>query len=86
MGNRTVQTAAAAQAISRTLIELARRDAEPGSADALRAGHAAVRAIDTALRHLHDARSAVVAELIAEQAATDARVDALLARHRGAAS
>jgi hypothetical protein len=54
----------------------------PPRTDATRAGHAAVRAIDEALRHLHQARAALVAELVAEQRATEARVDELFARRK----
>lgn len=67
MHDRTANTATAAQAIARALQELDQRDAKPGSAEALRAGHKAVAEIDQALRSLYDARAALVSELVAEQ-------------------
>ncbi|MEV0228627.1 hypothetical protein [Nonomuraea sp. NPDC050786] len=56
-----------ADAVAEALAALARRDGQPNTAEALRAGHAAVRSIDEALRSLHQARQALVGELVAEQ-------------------
>lgn len=67
MEQRTVHTAEAAAAVASVLVNLDQRDAEPGTAAAIRAGHAAVKAIDEALRSLHQARQALVGELVAEQ-------------------
>ncbi|MBB5776243.1 hypothetical protein [Nonomuraea jabiensis] len=67
MGHRTAHLTTAAEAVADALAALARRDGQQGTAEALRAGHAAVKAIDEALRALHEARSALVGELVAEQ-------------------
>ena len=50
--------------------------------DAIRAGHAAVEAIDDMLRELHRARHKLTAAIRADQDATAAQVDAMLAEAR----
>lgn len=55
-----------------------RYDARP-QPEVRQAANTAMAAIDTMLAELHSARSALVAEIRADDDATDARVDAMLA-------
>ena len=52
------------------------------SAEAIRAGHEAVRDIDNLVRELHKLREALTGELRANEDALNARVDAMLAETR----
>jgi hypothetical protein len=51
-------------------------------ADAITAGHGAVKAIDAMLRELHVLRSRLITELRQDEAARAKRVDAMLAEAR----
>lgn len=52
------------------------------NADAIKAGHGAIEAIDELIRHLHGVRSQLVTELRADEDARAVRVDAMLAEAR----
>jgi len=52
------------------------------SAEAIRAGHAAIEVIDQIIRDLHTLRGQLVTELRADEDATAARIDAMLAESR----
>jgi hypothetical protein len=58
------------------------RDDSTADPYARRAANLAMEAIDAALAELHELRARLVAEIRADDDATAARVDELLARHR----
>lgn len=53
------------------------------SAEAIKAGHGAVEAIDDLIRHLHDLRAVLITELRTDSDAHLKRVDVMLAERNG---
>ena len=71
--------------IGELAVALGQWAARDGSSDgryARRAANTAMAAIDAALAELHELRARLVAEIRADDDATSARVDAMLARNR----
>jgi hypothetical protein len=71
-----------AEQLGVSLGQWAYRDEAADPAAAVRAGGTALETIDAMLAGLHKARSALVTEIRADQDATAARVDAMLAERR----
>jgi hypothetical protein len=71
-----------AELLGVSLGQWAYRDEAADPAAAVRAGGTALDTIDAMLRALHDARAELVTEIRADQDATAARVDAMLAARR----
>jgi hypothetical protein len=68
------------------LAEWAARSEDRPDADARRAANRAMTALDAALALLYELRAGLVTEIRASDDAFNARVDELLAQHRGASS